>query len=53
LVKSKARLNLRINPRRLLFADVAGIDEAKAELEEVIDFLKGSQEIYKAGRKNS
>jgi len=35
--KSKARL-ITDKSKRVTFADVAGIDEAKAELEEVIDF---------------
>jgi len=35
--KSKARL-LTENDQRMTFADVAGIEESKAELEEIIDF---------------
>jgi cell division protease FtsH len=34
---------------RVTFADVAGIDEAKAELSEVVDFLKNPQRYTKLG----
>jgi len=37
--KSRARL-LTEQQQKITFADVAGIDEAKEELEEIIDFLK-------------
>ena len=37
--KSRARL-LSDQKKKATFADVAGVDEAKAELEEIIDFLK-------------
>ncbi|MFH0864377.1 MAG: ATP-dependent zinc metalloprotease FtsH [Candidatus Gottesmanbacteria bacterium] len=37
--QSKARLFNRDNPK-ITFADVAGVDEAKQELSEVVDFLK-------------
>jgi len=32
------------------FSDVAGVDEAKEELHEIIDFLKHPEEIHPAGR---
>jgi cell division protease FtsH len=35
--------------KKVTFADVAGIDEAKAELEEVIDFLKDPKKYTKLG----
>ncbi|MHA6763097.1 ATP-dependent zinc metalloprotease FtsH [Streptacidiphilus sp. PAMC 29251] len=37
--------------RRTSFADVAGIDEVKAELTEVVDFLKRPEEYRKMGAK--
>lgn len=46
--KSKARL-ITDKSKRVTFADVAGIDEAKAELEEVIDFLKDPKKYTKLG----
>jgi cell division protease FtsH len=46
--KSKARL-ITDKSKRVTFADVAGIDEAKAELEEVIDFLKDPKKYTRLG----
>ena len=46
--KSKARL-ITDKSKRVTFADVAGIDEAKAELEEVIDFLRDPKKYTKLG----
>jgi cell division protease FtsH len=46
--KSKARL-ITDKSKRVTFADVAGIDEAKYELEEVIDFLKDPKKYTKLG----
>jgi ATP-dependent Zn protease len=36
---------------KITFNDVAGIDEAKAELEEVVDFLKNGERYQKLGAK--
>jgi len=46
--KSRARL-ITDKSKRVTFSDVAGINEAKAELEEVIDFLKDPQKYTKIG----
>lgn len=48
--KSKARL-LSDSKKRATFKDVAGIDEAKEELQEIIDFLRDPQKFQKLGGK--
>lgn len=48
--KSKAKLMLD-NKVKVMFKDVAGIDEEKAELEEIVDFLKNGEKYVKLGAK--
>ena len=48
--KSKARL-LTEKSGRITFEDVAGIDEAKQELEEIVDFLRDPQKFQRLGGK--
>ena len=48
--KSKARL-LTENKNRVTFDDVAGVDEAKEELTEIVDFLKDPQKFQRLGGK--
>jgi len=46
--KSKARL-LSMQQKKITFKDVAGVDEAKEELREIIEFLREAQKFQKLG----
>lgn len=48
--KSRAKMSMD-SKVKITFNDVAGIDEAKAELEEVVDFLKNGERYQKLGAK--
>jgi ATP-dependent metalloprotease FtsH len=49
--KSKAKLHEKGNPTDITFVDVAGVDEAKEELEEIVDFLMKPSKYTKLGAK--
>ncbi len=48
--KSKAKL-MAENSQKVTFADVAGVNEAKEELQEIIDFLKDPRKFQRLGGK--
>jgi len=48
LGRSRAKVYVETDTK-VTFADVAGVDEAKAELKEVVDFLKSPQEYSRLG----
>jgi cell division protease FtsH len=45
----KSRARLVENTKKVTFADVAGADESKQDLEEVVDFLKDPQKFSRLG----
>ncbi len=49
--KSKAKLLKNTTDKKITFEDVAGAEEAKYELEEIIDFLKTPDKFTKLGGK--
>src|SRR5207248_19138 len=46
--KSRARLH-SMQQKKVTFKDVAGVDEAKEELKEIIEFLREAQKFQKLG----
>lgn len=49
--KSKAKVYVEGSATKTLFADVAGVDEAKQELQEIVEFLKTPEKYTKLGAK--
>jgi cell division protease FtsH len=49
--KSKAKMYVEGSAPKILFADVAGVDEAKQELQEIVEFLKTPEKYTKIGAK--
>ncbi len=47
--KSKARMITQNDKTRVTFKDVAGVDEEKQELEEIVDFLKNPKKYTEMG----
>jgi cell division protease FtsH len=47
--KNKAKIHDQAETTKVTFKDVAGVDEAKLELEEVIDFLRQPEKYQKLG----
>ncbi len=48
--RSKAKL-LTENTKKVTFADVAGVDESKEELEEIVEFLRDARRFQRLGGK--
>ncbi|MBQ3124962.1 MAG: ATP-dependent zinc metalloprotease FtsH [Clostridia bacterium] len=48
---TKSRAKLAVDKKDITFENVAGADEEKAELEEVVDFLKAPEKYTKLGAK--
>lgn len=49
MIFGKSRARLIENNKKVTFADVAGCDESKQELEEIIDFLKDPSKFQRLG----
>ncbi len=49
--RSKARLRTEEDTSKITFADVAGVEEAKEEVKELVDFLKDPGKFQKLGGK--
>ncbi|MFN7944305.1 MAG: ATP-dependent zinc metalloprotease FtsH [Blastocatellia bacterium] len=47
--KNRARIYDQSSQNKVTFADVAGVDEAEAELVEIVDFLKNPQKYQQLG----
>lgn len=45
----KANIKNRVNGKKITFADVAGADEEKSEMEEIVDFLKHPKKYSEIG----
>ena len=50
--KSKARMLAR-DKNKITFKDVAGVEEAKEEVQEIVEFLQGPEEVPEARRPHS
>ncbi len=51
LTFGKSKAKLMVDKIKITFKDVAGIDEEKQELEEIVDFLKNGEKYIKLGAK--
>ena len=49
--KSRAKLMHKDDENKITFADVAGVEEAKEELQEVVEFLKDPKQFQRLGGK--
>ena len=49
--KSRAKMNVPDDKKKVLFSDVAGADEEKEELQEIVDFLKNPERFTNLGAK--
>ena len=47
--KSKARIMTPADKNKITFEDVAGVDEEKEELEEIVEFLKNPKKFTDMG----